>query len=96
MSDLKKYNREHHKKLLEETTMTKEMLLKTDIPREKGYFYFCGTDRKGNIEIGRAKMARGPNKMSKEEKQAREKKKARIRELAKQIRELKKKSKKKK
>jgi len=34
----------------------KEILLKTNIKRERGYLYFAGTDSNGNITIGRTKM----------------------------------------
>lgn len=35
----------------------KEILLKTNIKRERGYLYFAGTDEKtGCITIGRSKM----------------------------------------
>lgn len=40
----------------------KEELLKTDIPREAGYLYFTGTDKKGNIVLMRTKMARRTKK----------------------------------
>ena len=36
-----------------------EIILKTEIPRETDYLYFCGTDNKGNIMVCKAKMARG-------------------------------------
>jgi len=36
----------------------KEILLKTVIPREKGFIYYCGTDANGNITICRAKGGR--------------------------------------
>lgn len=42
--------------------MAKEIILKTDIPREKGYLYFCGTDEDGNICIGKSEMTRGKKK----------------------------------
>ena len=42
-----------------------EELAKTDIPREKGYLYFCGTDSDGNITVNRAEMARGRKKKEK-------------------------------
>lgn len=34
-------------------------ILKTNIKREKGFLYYCGTDKDGNIAVGKAKMARG-------------------------------------
>lgn len=40
--------------------MVKKIILKTDIKREPGFLYFCGTDQKtGNLTIGRSEMARG-------------------------------------
>lgn len=36
--------------------MTKEIIFKTQIKREPGYLYYCGTDEYGNIVIGRALM----------------------------------------
>jgi hypothetical protein len=47
--------------------MAKETILITEIPREKGYLYFCGTDEKGNLTIGKSEMARGKSKQNKEE-----------------------------
>jgi hypothetical protein len=38
----------------------KEELLKTEIEREKGWLYFCGTSADGKIIIERSKM--GKNK----------------------------------
>jgi len=40
-----------------------ELIAKTEIPREKGYLYYAGTDEKGNIAIYKAKMARGRKKL---------------------------------
>jgi len=45
--------------------MGKKTILKTDIKREKGFLYFCGTDEKGNLTIGRSEMARGKKKSKK-------------------------------
>lgn len=39
---------------------TKETLIETEIPREEGYLYYCGTNKKGNIIVGRSKMAQHP------------------------------------
>lgn len=39
--------------------MVKQSVLKTDIPREKNFIYYCGTDNKGNIEVFKSPMARG-------------------------------------
>lgn len=45
--------------------MAKKLLLKTDIKRESGMLYFCGTDNKGNITVNSAKMSRGGRKKKK-------------------------------
>lgn len=43
--------------------MAKKIILKTDIPREVGFLYFCGTDEKtGCLTIGRTEMAHGKKK----------------------------------
>ena len=42
--------------------MTKKIILKTNIKREKGFLYFCGTDNDGNLTIGQSEMARGKKK----------------------------------
>jgi len=39
-----------------------EIIATTQIKREAGFLYFCGTDDKGNITLNRAKMARGNKK----------------------------------
>jgi len=40
--------------------------MKTDIKRETGFLYYCGTDKAtGNITIGQAVMARGGKKKKK-------------------------------
>jgi len=38
--------------------MTKEIIVTTDIPRERGFIYFVSTDEKGNICIGKTKAGR--------------------------------------
>lgn len=38
------------------------VIVTTDIPREKGFLYYTGTDKKGNITICKAAMARGRKK----------------------------------
>ena len=44
-------------------------ILKTDIKREKGKLYYCGTDKKdGCIIVCEALMARGGKKKKKESK----------------------------
>jgi len=42
--------------------MAKEILLETSIPREKGYLYFVGTSKDGNLLLCKVKMARGGKK----------------------------------
>ncbi len=37
----------------------KEIISKTKIKREKGFLYYTGTDKDGNLTICRTKMARG-------------------------------------
>lgn len=38
-------------------------ILKTEIKRESGWLYYCGTDKKtGNITVCKAEMARGRKK----------------------------------
>jgi|GEM_PF-2538660 len=48
--------------------MGKKIILKTEIPREKGFLYFCGTDDKGNLTICKTEMARGKKKAKKKKK----------------------------
>ena len=49
--------------------MAGKIILKTDILREKGFLYFCGTDEKtGCLTIGKAPMARGGRKKKKKKK----------------------------
>jgi len=49
--------------------MAKKIILKTDIKRESGFLYFCGTDEKtGNLTIGKTQMARGKKKAVKKKK----------------------------
>lgn len=43
-----------------------ETILETNIPRESGFLYFCGTNKKGNITIGKTEMARGKKGKKKE------------------------------
>ena len=44
----------------------KKILLVTEIKREAGFLYYCGTDEKtGNLTIGRSEMARGKKKSTK-------------------------------
>lgn len=40
----------------------KKLLLKTNIKRESGKLYFCGTDENGNITVNETKMKRGRKK----------------------------------
>jgi hypothetical protein len=43
----------------------KQIILETEIPREKGYLYFTGTNKKGNITLYKTEMARGGKKKTK-------------------------------
>ena len=54
--------------------MTKKIILTTEIKREKGFLYFCGTDKKGNLTIGEAEMNRGGKKKKKVAKKKKAKK----------------------
>ena len=38
--------------------MNKKLLLKTDIPREKGFLYYCSTSKEGNLTIYSVEMSR--------------------------------------
>lgn len=42
--------------------MAKKVILKTEIKREKGKLYFCGTDDKGNLTLNSTEMSRGKKK----------------------------------
>lgn len=53
------------KKETEVENMAKEVLLKTDIKRDKGFLYYCGTDNNGNITVVKVPMARGRKKAKK-------------------------------
>jgi len=35
-----------------------EVILTTDLPREKGFIYFVGTDKKGNLTLCKAVAGR--------------------------------------
>ena len=48
--------------------MGKKILLKTDIPREAGFLYFCGTDKDGNITVNKTEMNRKGKKATKKKK----------------------------
>lgn len=39
-----------------------EIISKTKIKREKGWLYYTGTDKEGNLTICRVEMARGRRK----------------------------------
>ena len=39
-----------------------------DVKRESGFLYYCGTDKNGNIVVGRAEMARGRKTKKKSKK----------------------------
>lgn len=42
-----------------------KVILKTEIPRESGFLYYCGTDELGNVTLCKAVMARGGRKSKK-------------------------------
>jgi len=42
--------------------MAKKIILKTNIKREPGFLYYCGTSEDGNLTIGKSEMARGRKK----------------------------------
>jgi len=42
-----------------------KVILKTEIKREQGKLYYCGTDSNGNVTVCEAIMARGRKKKSK-------------------------------
>jgi len=42
-----------------------KVILKTEIKREPGKLYYCGTDSNGNISVCEAQMARGGKKKKK-------------------------------
>lgn len=42
-----------------------ELIAKTDIKRESGFLYFCGTSKDGFLTINKAKMSRGGKKSKK-------------------------------
>ena len=39
-----------------------KIIIETDIKREQGKLYYCGTDKKGNITVCEAVIARGGRK----------------------------------
>lgn len=39
-----------------------KVLLTTNIPREKGFLYFCSTSKDGKIQVSQAVMAHGKKK----------------------------------
>jgi len=45
--------------------MAGKVILKTDIPREKGFLYYCSSDDNGNITVCKAEMSRGRKKKKK-------------------------------
>jgi len=45
-----------------------KVILKTNIPRDKGKLYYCGTDEKGFITVCNAEMARGRKKLKDKKK----------------------------
>lgn len=42
-----------------------EVIIETDVPREKGYLYYTGTNKKGFLTVCKAQMARGRKKKGK-------------------------------
>ena len=42
-----------------------EQIANTDIKREVGYLYYCGTDENGNLTVCKAKIERGGRKKKK-------------------------------
>jgi len=46
--------------------MGKKIILKTNIKRESGKLYWCGTSEDGFILVGESDMARGRNKKNAE------------------------------
>jgi len=36
-----------------------KVILKTDIPREKGWLYYCSTADDGNLTVCKAEMSKG-------------------------------------
>ena len=42
-----------------------KQILSTDIKRQLGMLYYCGTDSNGNISVCEAKMSRGRKKKAK-------------------------------
>jgi len=45
--------------------MGKKIILKTEIPREKGMLYYTGTDKDGNLTLCSVEMSRGKKKTAK-------------------------------
>ncbi len=45
-----------------------KIIAKTEIKREKGFLYYCGTDDKGFLTICSAEMARGRKRKKKAKK----------------------------
>jgi hypothetical protein len=45
--------------------MAGKVILQTDIPREKGYLYYCSSNSDGNITVCKAEMSRGRQKKKK-------------------------------
>jgi len=45
-----------------------KVILKTELKREAGKLYYCGTDSNGNITVCEAVMARGGKKKVKKKK----------------------------
>ena len=47
-----------------------KLLLKTEILREKGFLYFCGTSKDGFLTVNSAPMSRGGRKKGSGKKKA--------------------------
>ena len=45
-----------------------KLILKTNIPREKNFIYYCGTGDDGNLTVCKAEMSRGGRKKKVEKK----------------------------
>lgn len=45
--------------------MAGKIILKTDIKREQGFLFYCGTDSDGCITVCKSPMARGNKKKKK-------------------------------
>jgi len=39
-----------------------KVIIETDVKRKPGFLYYCATDKKGNLTVCEAEMARGRKK----------------------------------